>query len=53
MTNKPPNPRIPRPTTPIPITDPPVNAISNALAKLVLAALVVRTFALVATRIPK
>ena len=53
IANKLPNPRIPKPTTPIPITEPPVKAISSAFARLVLAALVVRTFAFVATRIPK
>ena len=40
------------PTTPIPITDPPANATSSALPRLVRAAFVVLTFALVATRIP-
>ena len=45
-------PKTPKPTTPSPITDPPENAISNAFPRLSLAALVVRTFALVATFIP-
>src|SRR5690606_10015268 len=40
------------PTTPIPITDPPAKAISNALPRLSLAALVVLTLAFVATLIP-
>ena len=51
--NKPPRPKTPRPTTLIPITDPPVNATFKAEAKLVRAALVVRLLALVATFIPK
>src|SRR6056297_2623462 len=45
-------PRTPRPTTPRPITEPPANATSRPLPRLVLAALVVLTFALVATFIP-
>ena len=45
-------PSTPNPTTPMPITEPPAKAISNALPKLVRAAWVVRTLALVATRIP-
>ena len=45
-------PNIPSPATPIPITLPPANDISNALDKLVRAACAVRTFALVAIRIP-
>ena len=51
--NKPPRPKTPSPTTLIPITDPPVKATFNAEAKLVLAAFVVRLFALVATFIPR
>src|SRR4030065_1762748 len=47
-----PNPSPPSPTTAIPITEPPANAISRALPRLVLAALVVLTFAFVATFIP-
>ena len=50
--NKTLNPKTPKPTTPIPITDPPVKATSRALPRLVRAAFVVRTLALVATRIP-
>ena len=46
------SPRTPSPTTPIPITAPPPKATSRALAKPVLAALVVLTLALVATFIP-
>ena len=45
-------PKIPRPTTPSPITEPPVKATSIALPREILAALVVLTLALVATRIP-
>ncbi|MNL09216.1 hypothetical protein D3C87_1299680 [compost metagenome] len=41
-----------RPATPRPITVPPVKETFNACFKLVLAACVVRTFALVATFIP-
>src|SRR5690554_3591491 len=41
-----------RPATPKPITAPPVKDTFSALARLVLAACVVRTFALVATFIP-
>ena len=51
--NKPPRPKTPRPTTLIPMTDPPVNATFKAEAKPVRAALVVRLLALVATFIPK
>ena len=47
-----PKPSTPSPTTPKPITEPPAKATSKALPKLVRAAFVVRTFALVATRIP-
>ena len=47
------NPKIPRPTTPSPITDPPANATSRALPSEVRAAFVVLTFAFVATRIPR
>ena len=47
-----PKPIKPNPTTLNPITEPPVNATFKALSKLVLAALVVRLFALVATFIP-
>ena len=50
--NKAPNPSTPRPTTPRPITEPPAKATSSALPRLVRAALVVRTLALVATRMP-
>ncbi len=46
------SPSTPIPTTPIPITDPPVKATSRARPRLVRAAWVVRTLALVATRIP-
>ncbi len=45
-------PRTPRPTTPMPMTEPPAKATSSALPRLVRAALVVRTLAFVATRIP-
>ena len=38
---------------PKPMTDPPAKATSSALPRLSLAALVVRTFTLVATTIPK
>ena len=51
--NNPVNPSIPNPTTPRPITEPPANAIPNALPRESCAALVVRTFALVATFIPR
>ena len=50
--NKPPKPKIAKPATPKPITVPPVNDTFNACFKLVRAACVVRTFALVATFIP-
>ena len=50
--NNDPTPRTPRPTTPIPITDPPEKAISSALPRDCWAALVVLTLALVATCIP-
>ena len=50
--NSPLRPKTPRPTTPRPITAPPAKATSKALPKEVLAAFVVRTFALVATFIP-
>ena len=43
---------MPSAATLIPITDPPEKEICKALERLVLAALVVRTLALVATRIP-
>ena len=46
-------PRIPNPTTLIPMTEPPLNATIRALFKLSRAACVVRVFAAVATRIPK
>ncbi len=46
------SPRTPSPTTPSPITEPPAKATSRPLPKLLRAALVVRTLALVATRIP-
>ena len=52
MINNTPRPRTQRPTTPRPITAPPAKATSNAFPRLVLAALVVLTFAFVATRIP-
>ena len=50
--NKPPKPKTANPETPNPITDPPVKDTFKALAKLVLAACAVLTFALVATFIP-
>src|SRR5690348_12042802 len=50
--NNPPKPNIARPATPIPITEPPAKETLRALARLVLAAWVVRTLALVAIRIP-
>ncbi len=50
--NKDPSPITPSPTTPIPITDPPENAISRAFPNDSCAALVVLTFAFVATFIP-
>ncbi len=50
--NKTPSPNTPRPTTPIPMTEPPAKAIFKPSPRLVLAPCVVRTFALVATRIP-
>ena len=46
------SPRTPNPTTPIPMTLPPAKATSRALPNPVRAALVVRTFALVATFMP-
>ena len=52
MANKLLRPNTPKPTTPNPITEPPAKATSSALPKDVLAALVVLTFALVATFIP-
>ena len=45
-------PSTPNPTTPSPITDPPAKATSKPLPRLVRAAFVVLTLALVATRIP-
>ena len=49
-----PRPKTPRPTTESPITAPPLNAILRALfIPLSLAAFAVRTFAIVATVIPK
>ncbi len=50
--NNDPKPIIAKPATPKPITVPPVKDTFKALAKLVRAAWVVRTFALVAIRIP-
>ena len=50
--NKPLKPSTPKPTTPSPITEPPAKATSRAVPKLVRAACVVLTFALVATFIP-
>ena len=50
--NNPPNPKIAKPATPIPITEPPVKETFKALAKDVRAASAVRTFAFVATIIP-
>ncbi len=50
--NKTLKPNTPSDTTPNPITAPPEKATSKALFREVLAAFVVRTFALVATRIP-
>ena len=50
--NNPPKPKIAKPATPKPITVPPVNETFNACFKLVRAACVVRTLALVATFIP-
>ena len=54
ITYRPATPRRPRPATHIPITAPPENATLSALfIPLVLAALAVLTFALVATVIPQ
>ena len=50
--NKPTRPNTAKPDTPKPITAPPVNDTFNAFDKLVLAACVVRTLALVAALIP-
>ena len=50
--NNPPSPKTARPATPSPITVPPVNDTFRACFRLVRAACVVRTFALVATFIP-
>ena len=50
--NNPPKPITAKPATPKPITEPPVNETLSALARLVLAACVVRTLALVAILIP-
>ena len=50
--NKEPKPKTASPATPIPITLPAVNDTFKAFAKLVRAACVVRTFALVAMLIP-
>ena len=47
-----PRPRRPSPTTPSPMTEPPAKAIFSPSPRLVRAPCVVRTFALVATRIP-
>src|SRR5690606_20945255 len=52
IANNPLRPKTPRPTTPRPMTEPPAKATSRALPKEVLAACVVLTLALVATRIP-
>ena len=46
-------PSNPRPTTLMPITEPPVNATINAGFKPLRALLAVREFAIVATRMPK
>jgi hypothetical protein len=51
--NSPPNPTSPRPTTHMPITAPPRNATARAGDRPVRAAAAVRTFARVATRMPK
>ena len=48
----PPNPKTANPATPRPITAPPVKETFNAFDKLVFAAWVVRTLALVAAFIP-
>ncbi|MNL46850.1 hypothetical protein D3C87_1695990 [compost metagenome] len=50
--NRPPNPKMAKPATPKPITVPPVKDTFKACFKLVLAAWVVRTFALVAAFMP-
>ncbi len=52
MINKPPKPKTANPATPMPITAPPVKDTFKALAREVLAACAVRTFALVATFMP-
>ena len=52
MINSEPKPITAKPATPRPITVPPVKDTFNAFAKLVRAACVVRTLALVAIRIP-
>ena len=52
MINSDPSPSTASPATPKPITAPPVKETDNALLRLVLAALAVRTLALVAIRIP-
>ncbi len=51
-TKRPARPSTPRPTTVRPMTAPPENAIPRAALRLVRAAAAVRTFALVATRMP-
>ena len=52
IANKMPSPSKPSPTTPSPITDPPAKAIASPSPRLLRAAWVVRTLALVATRMP-
>ena len=52
-TNIDPKPKTAKPATPIPITEPPVKDTFKAFANEVRAASAVRTFDLVAIRIPK
>ncbi len=52
MINNAPRPKTASPATPSPITEPPVNETFKACLRLVRAACVVRTFALVAIFIP-
>ena len=52
IANSVPSPNRPSPTTPSPITEPPAKAMASPPPRLVRAAWVVRTLALVATRMP-